>query len=74
MLLYICKKERDKRKVGNKMFVEVFDYVMEVEEYKAKVAEFEADWKALDEEEREWYDDFEEYVDDRFHAEMYSED
>ena len=35
------------------MLVEVFDYVMEVEEYEAKVAEFEADWKALDEEERE---------------------
>lgn len=56
------------------MLVQVFDFEMEQAQYEEWVAELKAEWEAMDEEDREWYDDYEDFEYERMHAECYSED
>ena len=68
------KDKKRERKEVKKMLVQVFDFEMEQAQYEEWVAELKAEWEAMDEEDREWYDDYEDFEYERMHAECYSED
>jgi len=74
MLYYICKKERDKRKEKKMAYVEMFDYVLSVEQYERERAQYHEEWLAMDDWDRSWYDDEEEFIEDRFHSACYPDD
>ena len=60
------------------MMKEYVDYLVEygwsVESAKELLAELDAEWSAMDDYDRDWYDDYEDYLDTSLHKLFWSED
>lgn len=55
-------------------YVEMFGYMLSVEQYERERAQYHEEWLAMDDWDRSWYDDEEEFIEDRFHSACYPDD
>lgn len=56
------------------MMIEVMGIMMYEADLEEVLAQAQAEWEVMDEWDRDWYEDYEEYVDSVLHAHLYSED
>lgn len=56
------------------MMIEVMGMMMYEADLEEVLAQAQAEWEVMDEWDRDWYEDYEEYVDSVLHAHLYSED